>query len=212
MIYSNAQQAFESLYHQISRWGESTATTKRLLNVGFTILDSQDKLIETPWRNWSHAYAKREMEWYLSKNRSVAELKKFAPIWDTMHKGDDIVNSNYGYLWSRNEQLEKTITQLRENPNTRQAWITLFDGKEKDDYEKDTPCTLNIGFTITKGAVNITVLMRSNDLWYGFCNDQYCFAELHKMVAESLGLEIGWYYHFAADLHLYNDFLDKNIF
>jgi len=51
----------------------------------------------------------------------------------------------------------------------------------------------------------MAVLMRSNDLWYGFCNDQYCFAMLHKMVAERLSIEMGDYYHFAHNLHLYNN-------
>jgi thymidylate synthase len=55
----------------------------------------------------------------------------------------------------------------------------------------------------------MTVLMRSNDLWYGFCNDQYCFSRLQQMVSNELNIEIGTYYHFAQNLHLYNDFLNK---
>ena len=55
----------------------------------------------------------------------------------------------------------------------------------------------------------MTVLMRSNDLWYGFCNDQYCFAQLQKMIAERLSVEVGTYYHFATNLHLYNNKLNQ---
>jgi len=51
----------------------------------------------------------------------------------------------------------------------------------------------------------MSVLMRSNDLWYGFCNDQYCFASLQKEVSERLSIKVGSYYHFAHNLHLYND-------
>jgi thymidylate synthase len=49
----------------------------------------------------------------------------------------------------------------------------------------------------------MTVTMRSNDLVFGFCNDQYCFSNLQKMVALRLKKEVGWYYHFAQNLHIY---------
>ena len=53
------------------------------------------------------------------------------------------------------------------------------------------------------------VVMRSNDLWYGFCNDQYCFSNLQAMVAHETGYEIGEYYHFVHNLHLYNDKINE---
>ena len=55
----------------------------------------------------------------------------------------------------------------------------------------------------------MSVYMRSNDIWYGFCNDQYCFSELQKSVAERLSIETGVYYHHAHNLHLYNNQLNK---
>jgi len=42
-------------------------------------------------------------------------------------------------------------------------------------------------------------------LWYGFCNDQYCFAQLQMMIAERLEIPVGVYYHFAHNMHLYNN-------
>ena len=72
-------------------------------------------------------------------------------------------------------------------------------------YAKDTPCTYAVQFTILNNRLNMAVLMRSNDLWYGFCNDQYQFSMLQMMVAERLNIEIGEYYHYAHNLHLYNN-------
>ena len=45
--------------------------------------------------------------------------------------------------------------------------------------------------------------MRSNDLIFGFCNDQFCFSQLQKYVASKIGAEVGYYYHFAQDIHIY---------
>lgn len=203
-VYLNTTAAFEDLYDIIMQYGEDTNIgTKALYDVGILIINPEERVIKTPWRNFSESYAEREWNWYLSGNRSVEELKKYAPIWDKMHSGDNIVNSNYGWQWTRNGQLHKCIEQLKNNPGTRQAWISIFDGKEKDDYKFDTPCTLSIGFDVKADKLNMTVLMRSNDLVYGFCNDTYCFSKLQKMVADALKLKIGKYYHFAHDMHIY---------
>lgn len=205
-VFKNASEAFETLFETIISQGVSTNVgTKALYNVGFYITNPKERDITTAWRKFSKKYAEREWAWYLSGNRSVEEIKKFAPIWDKMHGGDNIVNSNYGWQWMRNDQLFKCIEQLKNNPDSRQAWLTIFDGKEKDDYAYDTPCTLSIGFDIKPGieTLDMCVTMRSNDLVYGFCNDQYCFTKLQELVADELGLPIGTYYHFAHDLHIY---------
>ena len=106
-------------------------------------------------------------------------------------------------------QLDKVITMLRRNPNTRQAAISIYDGKEIYMYETDTPCTYAVQFTVVNDMLNMCVTMRSNDLWFGFCNDQYCFSELQKKVAEETNYEIGSYYHFAHNFHLYERDLGK---
>ena len=53
------------------------------------------------------------------------------------------------------------------------------------------------------------VTMRSNDLWFGFCNDQYQFSKLQEMIAEEIKVDVGTYYHFVHNMHLYNDQLPK---
>lgn len=207
--HENAEAAFEWLYALVAGTGVDAANgTRRVRNVGFYITNPLDCEITTPWRKWSAKYAEREWQWYLSQNRSVEELAKYAPIWNQMHNGDFIVNSNYGYQWNRNDQLSKVIKLLERDPDTRRAWISLYDGKEIDQYEYDTVCTFAIGFFIQNDLLCMEVLMRSNDVWYGFCNDQYCFAKLQQKVALRLGKSVGWYYHFAADMHLYKAQLD----
>ena len=119
------------------------------------------------------------------------------------------INSNYGYQWKRKEQLNKVIEQLKNNNNTRQAAISIYDGKEIDLYDTDTPCTYAVQFTVVNGKIDMCVVMRSNDLWYGFCNDQYCFSKLLELVAKKTNYKIGNYYHFVHNLHLYNNQLNK---
>jgi thymidylate synthase len=115
------------------------------------------------------------------------------------------VNSNYGYQWRRCDQIDYVVAKLKDDPETRHAAISIYDAKEWLSYKKDTPCTYAIQFTILNNKLCMSVYMRSNDLWYGFCNDQYQFASLQEMIADRLSIDMGWYYHHAHNMHLYNN-------
>ncbi len=204
MKYKNAQQAFENLYTSINDNGILVGNTKVFYNKGFYILNPLDNKINTDFRKWNLTYANREWEWYLSGNPSAKEISKFAPIWKNHMDEKGNVRSNYGWQWNRKNSLSKVINKLKNDKNTRQAVLSIYDSKEIDTYNFDTPCTNSIHFQIVENKLCMTVNMRSNDLWYGFCNDQYCFSKLQELVSLELNIEVGWYYHFASNLHLYD--------
>jgi len=206
--FLTAQDAFEYYYDYISKHGQPfDGNTNAVFNVGFTIKNPSDNYITTEWRKWNHSYAEAEWLWYLTGSPYIEELGeiygKVPAIWKRMADGDGVVNSNYGYQWKRRHQLDKVVTMLKTNPNTRKAAISIYDGKEIHRYGHDTPCTYAVQFTILNNKLNMCVTMRSNDLWFGFCNDQYCFSELQKVVAERLSMDVGEYYHFAHNMHIY---------
>ena len=213
MKFKNANEAFEWLYKRVSN-GETFGDTKACFNMGFTIEDPIERSITSPFRGWSEEYAEAEWQWYLSGDPSTKKLGelygKIPAIWDRMSDSDGNVRSNYGWQWNRNHQLDKVIALLRTNADTRQAVISIYDGKEIETYRKDTPCTYAVQFTIIKGKLFMSVYMRSNDVWFGYCNDQYCFSKLQELVAEQVGIPIGEYYHHAHNMHIYNNFLNRN--
>ena len=207
--FRNANAAYEYLHDKIIREGIDFANTKALFNVGFYITDPMDNKIINRERSWKPEYADAEWKWYLSEDNSIGKLGEIygtiPQIWYKMADGAGKVNSNYGWQWGRNNQIDYIVDLLKNNKDTRQAAISIYDAKEHDCYSKDTPCTYAVQFTILHGRLNMCVVMRSNDLWYGFCNDQYCFSKLQEMISLELGIETGTYYHFAHNMHLYND-------
>ena len=207
--FRTANDAYEYLHDRIIQDGVDFAGTKALFNVGVYITDSQDNKIINRERNWKEDYAEAEWQWYLSGDRNIAKLGdlygKVPEIWKRMADEDGNVNSNYGWQWQRNNQIDHVINLLKYNPDTRQAAISIYDCKEYKEYKNDTPCTYAVQFTILHDKLDMCVTMRSNDLWYGFCNDQYCFSKLQKMISNRLNIEPGIYYHFAHNMHLYND-------
>jgi thymidylate synthase len=202
--FKNANEAYEYLFDKLTNEGIDFDNTKAMFNVGFEIENPEDNQITCPDRKWKLSYANREWDWYKSGDPSAVEIAKYAPIWLKMMDEDGKVRSNYGWQWLRNNQLDKVVDILRNYPESRRAAVSIYDGKEIDTYSKDTPCTYAVQFTIIDGKLNMSVLMRSNDLWYGFCNDQYCFSMLQITVAKLLNIKVGTYFHFAHNLHLYN--------
>ena len=211
--FKNADKAFNYYKQNILHFGIDFDDTKALFNVGFTIANPMDNHITCKQRDWKWEYANAEWEWYLSGDRNIKKLGelygKVPEIWKRMADGKGNVNSNYGWQWKRKDQLDEVICKLKENPKTRQAAISIYDAKEMHMYNSDTPCTYAVQFTILDDKLNMCVTMRSNDLWYGFCNDQYCFSRLQLMIADRLGIRLGTYFHFAHNLHLYNNIIEK---
>ena len=210
--FKNADEAYKYFFREILRSGVKFDDTQALFNIGFTIENPIDNHITDKGsivpRNWSHEYAEAEWQWYLTGDPKISTLGdiygKVPEIWKRMADENGQVNSNYGYQWERARQLENVVEMLIKNPSTRQACISIYDGKEISDYASDTPCTYAVQFTILDNRLNMCVTMRSNDLWFGFCNDQYCFSKLQQLVSERLKLKTGTYYHFVHNLHLYN--------
>ena len=207
--FYNADEAYEALMDEVVINGIEFDNTQAIFNCGFYILNPEDNHITNKQRKWSLDYAEAEWQWYLSADPNIKKLGdlygKIPPIWKRMADEYGNVNSNYGYQWERKDQLYKVVSMLKNNPKTRRASISIYDGKEIEDYDNDTPCTYAIHFTIVDDKLCMSVYMRSNDIWYGFCNDQYQFSSLQKLVAQRLSIDVGWYYHHAHNMHLYND-------
>tara|TARA_B110000914_G_C15474502_1_gene452376 strand:- start:308 stop:949 length:642 start_codon:yes stop_codon:yes gene_type:complete len=207
--FKNADEAYDYFCDKIRREGTIFSDTRALFNIGFTLENPLENHIKNKEREWNLEYAQAEWHWYGSGDPSISRLGELfgsiPPIWEKMADKDGNVNSNYGWQMIRNDQLNRVVQMLENNPNTRQAAISIYDGKEIEKYATDTPCTYAVQFTVLNDKLNMCVTMRSNDLWYGFCNDQFCFSELQRYVAMRVDKEVGEYYHFAHNLHLYNN-------
>ena len=194
--FLNANKAFHHLHARILKFGVDFDDTKALFNVGFEIENPMNNSIRNSHylkRDWKQDYAEAEWQWYLSGDNNIKKLGelygKIPEIWRRMADKYGHVNSNYGYQWQRSDwngisQFDYVVNLLKQNPKTRQAAISIYDGKEHNNYELDTPCTYAIQFTIVNNKLNMCVTMRSNDLWYGFCNDQYCFSRLQLLISK----------------------------
>lgn len=203
--YSTPTEAFKDLFCYIKAFGEDFAGTKAIFNESFTIENPLEKVIDLSERKFNKDYADYEWEWYLKGDRNANKISERAKIWKQMMVPDTNgeVNSNYGYFWNYNDQLDRVIKDLKTNKYTRRGIIVHYDINELDRYQFDTPCNDVLNFYIKDDKLHLTVFARSIDLVYGFCNDQYTFANLMELVSKEINYPVGEMHWMITNLHIY---------
>ena len=201
-------QAFDAL-HSIAKTGYKAdsrdgGVVGEICEAAFCISDPTRNIVTNPIRKMPMRYAIGELAWYLSGSNRVSDISRFAKKWTEI--SDDGIHNNSAYGWRIFEkfnfdQWEHVKQLIQRDPNTRQAIIHIKDADNRPT--KDTPCTVYLQFLLRDGKLNMSVHMRSNDLWMGVPYDMFSFCFLQMKMAMELGVEIGKYTHYAGSLHMY---------
>lgn len=101
-------------------------------------------------------------------------------------------------------QLEHVVNKLTKDVDTRQAVITLWDHfQDNQPGKQDYPCTVMMHFAVIDAVLEMTVTMRSQDVWLGTPFDWFQFTQLQHTVARLLNVHPGAYRHITLSTHLY---------
>lgn len=175
-----------------------------ILDAVFEVEDPTRNVVTNSLRSMPLRYAIGELAWYLSGSNAVKDISQFSKKWTELSDDGVTNNSAYGHrIFTRFgfDQWEYVKSLIKKDPNTRQAVIHIKDADNKPT--KDTPCTVYLQFLLRDGKLNLSVHMRSNDLWMGVPYDMFSFCFLQMKMAMELGVGIGTYTHYAGSLHLY---------
>jgi thymidylate synthase len=107
-------------------------------------------------------------------------------------------------------QASDVLRKLLEDRDSRQAVLTFWDHSlDNVPGKRNYPCAVALGFRIRDDRLNLSTLMRSNDLWLGTPYDVFQFVQLQHTLAHELGVEAGTYTHTAWSLHVYERDLER---
>lgn len=208
-ISTNIDDIYLSIAEDLLK-APKVGSTRELNNVKLTLKDINNNIVSV--RGISPSYLLGELAWYFSGDRSLDFISKFSSFWNNISDDGETCNSAYGYLIANAHgfnQAKKVIDILRADPNSRRAKININTPNINVDTTKDEPCTMSIHFLLRNNKLDCTVIMRSNDIWFGFPYDVAFFTELQKYIADELGVGYGWYTHFAVSLHVYDRDVEK---
>ena len=178
-------------------------------------LDPNDNIITLPGFKTALKYAKKELEWYMSGSNKIADMGEFSHVWEKYSDDGVTANSAYGYQIFGNHpdvrvnQWEWVVSKLTADRDSRQCFININLPSHKERPTKDLCCTIGIQYFIRENKLHSITYIRSNDIYYGFRNDIYCFCEMQKLMAKRLSIEVGTYFHVAGSLHLYQPQFEK---
>ena len=182
--------------------------TKEIVAATYSLRDPHLCILTNHERGVSPIYIGGEFLWYITGSNSGEMITHYAPSYKRFLEMGMFAHGAYGKRWEDGKQLPSILRLLHEQPDTRQAVLSMW--KSTDLWEVsakqgylDYPCTLNIQFLIRMNRLHCIVTMRSNDVWLGMPNDIAAFCMLQIMMADFLGIDVGFYHHRVGSLHLY---------
>ena len=130
----------------------------------------------------------------------------------------------YGMRW-RNwfgyDQLKFITAELKRNPESRRCVLTMWDAttlEDKSDLHvgamggKDVPCNTQAYVDLRGGALNLTVLCRSNDMLFGgYGANAVHMSVLQEYLAAAVGAPVGLYRQFSNNYHVYPAVVGKDV-
>ena len=203
----------KALYYDGKTVSPRGLKTKEIQNFMLKIPAKDDFTITVPERKLSKEYLDAELEWYKSGDPKIDYINKYSSFWRQLVDDNGTINSNYGKLalfdkYNGMSQFEWCVQQLSNDLNSRQAIINYNQPHHKYSTNKDFVCTIAQQFIVNNDRLDCIVMMRSNDLIYGFSYDAPWFNYLHKQLADCLNIEVGYYRHFATSMHVYENHFD----
>lgn len=100
------------------------------------------------------------------------------------------------------DQIHELVEELKAFPTSRRAqaitWIPAF-----DNYSDNPPCLQRIQFLLRNNKLNMNVDFRSRDILSAMGANMYAFVALQLMVADKLGVDVGWYSDTSISAHIY---------
>ena len=187
------------------------------LNVGLFIEDPSKNLFRYDDKSLTlpTGYVKKEMCLYLMATDDAKLFAKASGFWNAIKTKAGKINSAYGNLIFNpslkdgRSQFDWAFDSLKNDRDSRQAFMRFNNTSHQYDGNKDLPCTFIQCMHIRDNKLHSTVEMRSNDIIKGTTYDIPSFILFQRLMLLRLrevypDLELGTYTHIASSLHAYS--------
>jgi thymidylate synthase len=157
-----------------------------------------------------------ELLWFLRGETNVGYLNEHGvTIWDEWADENGNLGRVYGAQWRdwrgangiRVDQIEKIISEIRENPASRRLIVSAWNPAEIDEMALP-PCHVLFQFYVNDGELSCQLYQRSADLFLGVPFNIASYSLLTMMMAQVCNLAPGDFVHTFGDLHLYQNHLE----
>ena len=158
-----------------------------------------------------------ELLWFLRGETNVRYLNEHGvTIWDEWADENGNLGRVYGAQWRdwrgangiRIDQIDKIISEIRENPSSRRLIVSAWNPAEIDEMALP-PCHVLFQFYVNDRELSCQLYQRSADLFLGVPFNIASYSLLTTMMAQVCDLAPGDFVHSFGDLHLYQNHLEQ---
>lgn len=216
-VFETMGNAFVAAVARIMQSGERIevrgSVTRELRNQTLVMLRPTERTPVIAGRRNNVFASIAETMWVLGGRDDVAFLTPYLPRAADFSDDGIVWRAAYGprlRFRSGVDQIENVVRLLTEDPHSRRAIITLFDPAADYATSKDVPCTNWMQFTTRNDALHLAVVMRSNDLFWGFSGiNVFEWSVLQELVARWTGHTVGTLTFFVGSLHVYERHFER---
>jgi thymidylate synthase len=158
-------------------------------------------------------FAIAEAAWVIGGHNELDILSYYLKKYDAFSDDGMTLNGAYGFRLRScfgYDQLDIAIQELKDSPDSRRCVLNMYSVDDlRNNTSKDIPCNTSIMLKIRDGALDLTVINRSNDVHWGIPYNIFVFQVLHCYLARKIGVELGFQRHFTDSLHLYEHSINE---
>lgn len=159
-------------------------------------------------RNANPFFHFMECLWMMAGRNDVALPAKYVKNMNSFSDDGVTFNGAYGYRWRVHfgkDQLLEAVNALRKDKNDRRVVIQMWDARHDLGLQsKDLPCNVLMLPRVVDGALDLTVVNRSNDIvWGALGANAVHMSFVQEWLATAIGVDVGRYFQFSTNMHLY---------
>lgn len=152
-----------------------------------------------------------EVVWMITGEKHAGFLQQFTKAWEPFLEEDGTMETAYGYRWRHHfgrDQLLDLVAHLHEEPTSRQGVVMMWDPSSDGlsrEKKKNVPCPFCFTVNVIDEALNLHLIIRSNDMILGNPHDTAGFALLQAMLAQEFGCRVGKLTVSISHAHIYDN-------
>jgi thymidylate synthase len=199
-------------HKQQSRAGQ----TREIFRVALSVEDPRQRWVVSRSPPLNPAFALAEVIWILAGRNDARFLTFFNRQLPAYCGTEESLHGAYGFRLRRHfgfDQLERAAAALQHNPDSRQVALQIWDPVEDLPQDSgqprasDIPCNVFTLLKIRSGKLELTEVLRSNDVFRGLPYNLVQFTTLQEVLAGWIGVELGTYGQVVDSVHVYEDAL-----
>jgi hypothetical protein len=184
-----------------------------------TYLHPRERVLFNPRRDANPFFHLFEALWMLGGRDDIAFLEQYNSTIGQFSDDGRTLHGAYGMRWRSwfgYDQLNLLVDELRANPNSRRAVLSMWNATAPNDTDSDlhvaraggldVPCNTHAYLDCRGGKLNLTVCNRSNDAVWGMLGANYVHMTiLMEYLAAWVDVPMGVYRQFTNNLHVYTE-------